>query len=242
MDVYWLEQADADVPAENGWLNPAELLRLEALRVPKRRADWRLGRWTAKSAVAACLDGSYPLAAIEIRAAASGAPEVFVANQAAPVAISLSHRVGVACCAVARDALALGCDLELVESHSDAFVAGYFTAEEREMVARVSPGGRCELLTLLWSAKESALKALRVGLRCDTRSVVVQDPVVGDWSPSGGDAWCPLRVEHAGGEFHGWWRLAANLVRTMLAAPQPRPPKVLSGGRAADRRLQGSRK
>ena len=228
MDVYWLEQTDAGVPAENDWLGPAELLRLEALRIPKRRADWRLGRWTAKCAVAACLDRPYPLAAIEIRAAASGAPEVFIAGRPEPLPISLSHRAGAACCAVAPRAVALGCDLELVEPHSDAFVAGYFTEEEQALVARVSPGNRAALLALLWSAKESALKALRVGLRCDTRSVAVEDPALPDEASSGVDTWRPLRVHHAGGEFRGWWRMAANLVRTLLAAPSPLPPRPLN--------------
>src|SRR6476469_10047436 len=80
--VYWLEQTQADVPAENDWLSARESVCLSGLRVAKRRADWRLGRWTAKCAVASFLNLSMDaqdLAQIEIRPASSGAPEIFIA-------------------------------------------------------------------------------------------------------------------------------------------------------------------
>src|SRR5271165_6257725 len=176
MDVYWLEQAESDVPVEDHWLSAGEAARLEALHIAKRRADWRLGRWAAKRAVAAYLDVPrhlQALANIEIRPAQSGAPEVFILDTPAPASISLSHRDGTALCAVAPSGVALGCDLELVEPRSDAFIADYFTAEEQALVARMSLEDRPRLLALLWSAKESALKALGAGLRLDTRSVVV---------------------------------------------------------------------
>ena len=106
--VYWLEQTEADVPAENDWLSARESVRLSGLRFAKRRADWRLGRWTAKCAVASFLNLSTDaqgLAQIEIRPASSGAPEVFVANEPAAVAISISHSSGAAACAVDAGAL-----------------------------------------------------------------------------------------------------------------------------------------
>ena len=56
MEVYWLEQSAADVPAEDEWLSESERTVLAGLRFPKRRADWRLGRWTAKCAAAGYLN------------------------------------------------------------------------------------------------------------------------------------------------------------------------------------------
>jgi 4'-phosphopantetheinyl transferase len=56
MDIYWLEQTEADLPAENQWLSAREMLRLARMRFAKRRTDWRLGRWTAKRALAASLN------------------------------------------------------------------------------------------------------------------------------------------------------------------------------------------
>jgi len=176
MNAYWLEQSDADVPAENHWLSAGEILSLGRMRYPKRRNDWRLGRWTAKRALAACLNlprDLLALANVEIRAAASGAPEVFLFNQTAPVTISLSHRAGIAMCAVAHPGTGIGCDLEVIEPRSNAFIADYLTAREQALVAQTLDEERALLVNLLWSAKESALKALHVGLRLDTNCMDV---------------------------------------------------------------------
>jgi 4'-phosphopantetheinyl transferase len=211
--IGWLLQAAADVPPGDGWLAPAERARLAELRAAPRRADWRLGRWTAKLAVAAYL--GVPRATVELRAAADGAPEALVDGRPAPVALSLSHRAGLSVCMVAAAGTALGCDLELAESRGAAFVADWFTAGEREAVAGARPEDHPLLLAVLWSAKESALKALRVGLRFDTRWVVVEPPDLGR-----AGAWLPLTVRHpAGGRvFRGWWRHDAGRVLTMVAA------------------------
>jgi 4'-phosphopantetheinyl transferase len=117
----------------------------------------------------------------------------------------------------------LGCDLELVEPRSDAFIADYFTAKEQALVAHAG-ADRFRLVALLWSAKESALKALRVGLRVDTRSVIVSP---GNLQPAG-ESWHPLWVYQVGGEtFHGWWQSSGSLLRTLVGDPQPDRPVVL---------------
>src|SRR5690349_15398104 len=134
MDVYWLELAGADVPPTDDWLSASEAACLARLRFAKRRADWRLGRWTAIRAVSESLSLQRPLATVEIRAAPSGAPEVFLGGHPAKLAISISHRAGRAVCAVAHCGAALGCDLELVEPRSSAFAADYFTATEQSLV------------------------------------------------------------------------------------------------------------
>ena len=45
------------VDGGDGWLAPAEAAILGRFRVSKRAADWRLGRWVAKEAVARALEG-----------------------------------------------------------------------------------------------------------------------------------------------------------------------------------------
>ncbi|MGA3053676.1 MAG: 4'-phosphopantetheinyl transferase superfamily protein [Candidatus Korobacteraceae bacterium] len=244
MDVFWLEQAEADLPSQNDWLSASERLRLDGMRFAKRHADWRLGRWTAKRALAAYLhlpSHSRDLAGIEIRSAPSGAPEVFIANQPAGVAISLSHRAGVAACAVTLSGAELGCDLEIVEPRSDAFLADYFVTEEQALIERTSAAERSRLLALLWSGKESALKALRAGLRLDTRSVTVrpvapalhgdghaQAPALAALASYGPESWQPLQVVYEGGQiFHGWWQNTGDLLRTMVASPRPAAPIFL---------------
>jgi 4'-phosphopantetheinyl transferase len=193
------------------------------MRFAKRRADWRLGRWTAKWAVSAWLGlpaSREALRDLEIRPAPSGAPEVFSANRSAAVTISLSHGSGLAVCAVAstcRAGPALGCDIERIEPHSDLFLADYFTIEEQVLVRETPFGDRWRLLALLWSAKESLLKALRLGLRVDTRSVNVTPelPLAAD-----GIAWHALRVRYAEiGTLCGWWGESAGFARTLVAAP-----------------------
>jgi len=225
MDVHWLEQTSANLPAADDWLSAGEAMRLSAMRFAKRRGDWRLGRWTAKRAVSFYLNlpaDPQSLARIEIRPASSGAPEVFLGNVPAPVTISISHREGRAACAIAGPLVGLGCDLEIVEPRSDAFAADYFTAAEQTWVARAPAADQPRLLALLWSAKESVLKALREGLRLDTRRVTV-DPI--DARPSAGaNSWRPLAAQYAGQDFHGWWQQAGKLVRTMVAAPAPSSP------------------
>jgi 4'-phosphopantetheinyl transferase len=238
------------VPAENDWLSTSEVVRLNGMRFAKRRADWRLGRWTAKRALAVHLNlPGHPqaLKGIEIRPAPSGAPEAFFANTPTAVTISLSHRAGVAVCAVAPFGAALGCDLEMVEPRSEAFVADYFTTEEQALVAREPAADRPRLLALLWSGKESALKALRAGLRLDTRCVTVTPVDVLPYQGDDGEGcvgdpalplrssyaldstWRPLRVRCTNGQtFQGWWQHTGDFLLTLVAAPPPVPPIPLS--------------
>jgi 4'-phosphopantetheinyl transferase len=244
MDVYWFEQTTANVPTGEAWLNTSEINHLRSMRFPKRRADWLLGRWTAKNAFALFLDISSDLQAlrdIEIHPALSGAPEVFLKNQPANVTISLSHRAGVAACALAPYGALLGCDLETIEPHGDAFATDYFSAEEQAFVAEADVADRLRLLALHWSGKESALKAMRQGLRLDTRSVIVSFPGRVNQENSAQRAcpsvptssqrngWSPLQVRHASGQiFQGWWSQTGYLLRTVLAAPPPDPPILLT--------------
>lgn len=227
MQIHWLEQAEADVPQQlerDGWLSAGERAHLDGLRFPKRRADWLLGRWTAKRAITRCLNLPSDFSALgdlEICAAADGAPEAFLRGKPAPVSISLSHRAGLAVCAVAPAGTALGCDVELVEPRIATFAADYFSPEEQDLVAQAPPHEQPQLLTLIWSAKESALKALRVGLRLDTRSVVVSlDDGRGDWHP--------LHVRHNGvRDFSGWWQTRNGMIHTLVSVPPSFPPMRL---------------
>jgi 4'-phosphopantetheinyl transferase len=221
MNVYWLEQAETDVTSDDLWLSDSEALCLSGFRFPKRRADWRLGRWTAKRAVATYLNvlpHPHLLARIEIRPAPSGAPEVFFDNQTANVTISLSHSSSRALAAVAQSNVRLGCDLEVIEARSNAFIIDYFTPEEQALVARTSGADKARVSTLLWSAKESALKALQEGLRLDTRSVNVRL----DATLPHRNGWNRLKVCHVSGQaFHGWWRQEGGVLRTLVADPSP---------------------
>jgi len=212
---------EADVPSENDWLSADELATLAALRVPARRRDWRLGRWVARRALVAVLGDAV---AIELRTARDGAPEALVNGVPGLVNLSISHREGVGACLVAGPGTAAGCDLELVEPRDEALARHFFTPAERALVDGFGLAGRDLAVALVWSAKESALKALRQGLRNDTHGVeVTLDP-----ESRAGSIWRPLSVCNAGRTFSGWWTLHARLVLTAVTEP-PAPPPVLLG-------------
>jgi 4'-phosphopantetheinyl transferase len=213
-----------DVPASAEWLAPAEAARLATLRFPKRRTEVRLARWTAKQAIARVLeldDDAGDLARIEIRATPTGSPAVFIGAERAPVSVSMTDRADWAVCVVGPAGLGVGCDLELVEARTDAFVHDWFTPAEQTLVRAAGPGDERDLVAnLVWSAKESALKVLETGLRRDTRSVEV-DVVEGD----GHERWARLVVRsEEGAAFPGWWRRYGAFVLTFAADADCEPP------------------
>jgi len=246
METHWLEQTEADLPSHDDWLSADEAVFLSRMRFAKRRADWRLGRWTAKCAAAEYLNlpgGPHDLREIEVRPAPSGAPELVLANPPAVVTISISHRAGIAVCAIARGDVQLGCDLELIEPRDASFVGDYFTGEEEKLISHEPEESRPRLVTLLWSTKESTLKALREGLRLDTRCLAVTFNTQTDHEHATGalrqyselNRWRPLQVCYARSEvFHGWWQSTDQLVRTLVSAPAPFRPLFLRSRAACE--------
>jgi 4'-phosphopantetheinyl transferase len=227
--ILFLEQSQLDLPLHDNWLTDYERENLVRLHIPKRRRDWRLGRWTAKRAIALALhlDPLSSLTDIEIRAAASGAPDAFHRKSALPFAISLSHTSGIALCTVAARELKHGCDIELVEPRNSIFPADYFTEDEQAFVDNAVAEERDLVVTLFWSAKESTLKAIGTGLRHPTRYVEVSFPdMQGGAAPRelpgsllGAMTWLPLHTQTGAGEsFCGWWREARQLIRTVVIA------------------------
>ncbi len=207
-----------DVPVDDGWLSAGERTRLSALTFVKRRNDWRLGRWTAKQAVSRFLGraNDYPsLSELEIRAAADGAPEVFAGRVPVAVSLSISHSQGRSLCAVGGKNCAVGCDTEWIEPRDDTLIRDYFTAEEAASIARWPAASRTTALTLVWCAKESALKSLREGLRRDTRSVVVSVPHTEDET-----VWNSLTVRclESSRVFYGCWRTRSGFVQTITSS------------------------
>jgi 4'-phosphopantetheinyl transferase len=246
MSIYWLEQNAAHVPQHDRWLGEREMRHLNRLQIPKRRTDWRLGRWTAKQAVSAYLQlprDKLSLRHIEIIADSSGAPAVFVREEPASLAISLSHRSSVAACSVTSAKHRIGCDIELAEPRSDAFLADYFTVTEQDTISRSAAADREILVTALWSAKESALKALHLGLRLDTRCVSVcldGDPAVHErnWFPLDSvpalqigrpTVWRPLRAYLTDGQsLNGWWHYSDRFVRTVATSHPSAAPVTMT--------------
>ncbi len=214
--IYWLEQHAGDVPSEDSWLTSAERSRLATFGVAKRRSDWRLGRWTSKCATAAYM--SWPqnlLRDIEVVADSSGAPRVLLPDQTNPPEISISHSHDVCMCVIGPPGVWIGCDIETVEMRSHGFMETFFT--DREMAAVDMVGARAAALaSLIWSAKESYLKATREGLRHDTREVEVmvhQDLCENTFESQ--DGWSLLSILSGGRSAMVYWRWKGGFVETV---------------------------
>ena len=228
--VYWFSQRLADVASGSAWLSADERVKEASFRFPKRRADWRLGRWTAKHALSrlhtgraapACGEG---LALAEVRPTPSGAPEAFWDGERLAWSLSISHSADRAIVAVAKAATALGCDIEQVEPRSAAFIDDYFTSFERR--AFTAARSHEVLSTLYWSAKESVLKALGEGLRLPLVGLTVEsaDAAVA------GTGWGTFRVleERERRRFFGFWRREHGSILTIASARASGAPVALS--------------
>jgi len=227
MAIYHLTQKFVDVPLDDNWLSEGECEILAKMRFPKRRNDWRLGRWTAKKVLITYLDGlgmSCSNPALEVRAASDGAPEAYLNNERLPLSISISHSRDRGFSVLFPDKVELGCDLEYVENRDRDFLLDYFTEEEAALVDSQPASDRPLCLTLIWSAKESALKSLREGLRRDTKSVVVGFEI-----SRAREEWNKLeaRCTESNRIFYGWWRTRDQYVQTVTASRHSEKPVEL---------------
>ncbi len=161
-------------------------------------------------------------AGVAIVATASGAPEAFVAGRPASLSLSLTHSHGVAVAALGAPGVPLGVDLERVEKRSPGFLADWFTDAEQAFVAAAPAGETGLAATLVWSAKEAVMKALREGLRIPPRAVEVAP----ERGPADG-AWRPFAARGpAGKAWRGWWRADAGFVLSAVSSAgsgAPRP-------------------
>jgi 4'-phosphopantetheinyl transferase len=215
--------------------------RLDRFRFPRRRSEWLLGRFTAKSLAARELGARrgrpVSLAEIEIVPEASGAPSVreVRAPGPLPISISLSHSSDRAMAALLFTDLpgaarsAVGVDLERVTPRPAGFVRDFLTPAERAEVGASPEPGRALLANGIWSAKEAVLKALKLGLTVDTWKVECQlspgelppppeglSPCESPWrrfSVRCAPEILPAALHEP--ELLGWWREDAGYVLTL---------------------------
>ena len=220
--IYWMLVDSAQIPPEpRTVLSPSELDRFSAFRFPKRRNDWLVGRFAAKSlAHSLPVCKNYPLNQIEIRNTPQGAPFIQVQGQPPLVeCLAVSHSEHLALCALASAPdLRVGADLEKIEPRTETFILDYFTPAECRLVDASPAETRPVVVTLIWSAKEAMLKALEVGLRWDTRMVEVRG--VDGLPPTGGtlNGWQKIRVAEktsSGRVWAAWWQRRDPFVLTL---------------------------
>ncbi len=242
--IYWLLSAMDQAPLDDeraspsfSFLSEPERAVCAGLRFAKRRADWLLGRWTAKQLLCSRADyAELPLAEITVDNEPGGAPYYRVDGERLPLCLSISHRGGRALCALS-DTHTVGVDLERIEAREPAFVGDFFTASENALVQAAPAADRDLWVTLIWSVKESALKVLRQGLRIDTRRIEITFDESWDEIQMSSvkrqrntqyvirnmqhPPWLPLHIEcHLPGtpRFTAWWRIDGGDVLTLAAA------------------------
>ncbi|MFN7037497.1 MAG: 4'-phosphopantetheinyl transferase family protein [Bellilinea sp.] len=210
------ERGDLTV-SDYGWLSAEEKNFLAQMRFPKRRMEWLSGRWTAKRMLLKALPAlaGIPMAEISIEHHKHGYPLVQVEGQPLLGCLSISHRGEKAAAAYAADDdIFIGIDVEWIEERHPAFLQDYFTVDEIEWVNSVCLEERAARTTLLWSAKEAALKALRLGLAADTRLIEVHPGM-----EKHGEDWLVLNYRSAlpeeGYRLIGWWQQRGNTMLTL---------------------------
>jgi phosphopantetheinyl transferase len=245
--IHWALLSDLPpAPPAQEWLGPAERRRLEELRIGKRRVDWLLGRLAAKRLVTNVLADvariDLPLDAFDIAAELSGAPAVRLADgRTLPVGVSISHSDGTAFCAAWAETgagLSVGADIERLAPRTEGLVRDFFGPAEIAVWETLPAGpGRDAFASAVWSAKESVLKALRLGLTADTRSVRIalsdEDAVgaAGLPRPEGGGwkgfaACCVADLPGRLLPIAGFRREMNGFVMTMAVAGAPQPSGI----------------
>ena len=184
------------------------------MRFPRRRQAWLLGRWAAKALLRQGIPGQPDPAEIQIENEPGGAPFALIAGQRLAGCLTISHRATFGLAAyTAHPSMQIGADLELVEPGSPDFLNDYLSPVELEIAARLPDSQRSRWMFLAWSAKEAVLKALRIGLRADTRSVELLAPAAAQ-----AGLWAPLsaRTSLPGAQdLRLWWQARENLVLTL---------------------------
>lgn len=262
--IEWLIQRAEDDPhvaadlSPEGLLSAPETAVYDGLYSAKRRNDWLLGRWTAKRLVQAAVEKSggprLSYREISILAAKDGSPELWLGEEGGlrrgDFNISISHSRDVSLCAAIPHpgieipaAHLLGADIEVIESRSDHFIQDYFTIEEKDLV-RQAPIDHIDcLITAIWSGKEAALKAVRQGLRLDTRMVSCHLTYPGasghkqeslNWSPFT-VRWIGPQAKTNYPQLTGWWRVWQDFVLTLVVTVYPEQEIGLDLGRHIDR-------
>jgi 4'-phosphopantetheinyl transferase len=224
----WLARGEPHLPPGQHWLTSAELARAASMRFTKRRTEYLVRRLVAKHTVAASLGlgtDEQTLGRIAVPNRITGAPYVEVDGEPLGLDVSLTDRAGWGVCLVGQDLGAVGCDVELAEPRTQGFVTDYLTPHEQRLVRGASDEARGQLLAnLIWSAKESALKVLRTGLRRDTLTVEVHlDP-----DADAVRSWEPLHVRTDEGRvLPGWWHVEDPWLLTVAYAADGPAPHAL---------------
>lgn len=215
--IYWLVLNSAALPSVLDWLSAIESEKYNVFRFAKRKREWLLGRWSAKT----LLTKTYlhtritHLSDLSILNDLKSAPYASYAGQRLDGSLSITHRDHLAVAAFcAEPTLSVGIDLEKIERKTQGFMEDYFTENEVSQVLALPQEEQALAASLLWSGREALLKAEGIGLRVDTRDFQLQIPAVD--VPR--DRWQPLFIQQSplqSGWYQVFWQLMDQYVLSL---------------------------
>ena len=146
-------------------LGPHELAQFRALRFPRKRQSFVLGRVAAKRALGALLTEP-DLQCIEIRSGVFGQPLIHH-PRAGSAQVTLSHSHGLAVALAYPDEIPMGVDLETVSASSAVTILSELQTSDAEkawLAARMTNAATA--CGIFWSAREALGKSMKIGLNC----------------------------------------------------------------------------
>ena len=121
----------------------------------------------------------------------------------------------------------LGVDIERLERRSTEFQKQFFSTAERAHLTSHSNGRWALMQNIIWGAKEAAFKAIKTGLRSDTRWVTCLPALPDDPKPG----WHRVTIQWTKGTeglqpgsydlpvLRGWWRQHQAFVINLAVRP-----------------------
>ena len=209
-----LEEAQLDL---SKYLDPTEIETYFAFKIPKRQKEWLAGRICVKQLYRQMMDQNLALPSIRIERLPDGQPLLKVDGQSVGESISISHSYGWVAGAIDPLGQPIGIDLEKVERRDEAFLMDYFTANERNWIESSPDLIREQKSTLIWSCKESVLKALGKGLHIDPQRVEIGEITNAITPGSFGNSRGRLRLDDGDDQYNLQWQMSGEMVLTFAS-------------------------
>lgn len=212
-----IEEAQRDLLRH---LGEQERDTFQALKIPKRQMEWLAGRLLVKELYRKVIDQSKPFNQIQIGRLDAGQPILLTDGQQTDVTISISHSNWWVAAALDPLGQPIGIDLEQVELRDEAFLTDYFTANERNWIENSPEFTRVQNTTLIWSCKESVLKALGQGLHIDLLRIKIGEIVYALSPGSFGSAHGRLQLDEGADQYILKWQLRDEMVFTFASSDE----------------------
>lgn len=154
-------------------LTTAEQAVYRGFKTRKRQVEWLAGRIAVKQLYIKLSHNRYNPLDLSVAREGTGAPYLIEGDIRTSGRISISHTAGCVVVLLTKSELRIGIDLEEVSSREPAFITDYFTPMEQNYIRGNQPLTMEFRANLLWSAKESVLKAISTGLGVDPLRVEI---------------------------------------------------------------------